>query len=87
MAKNELLLRLTEVTMSPPSYYLVNRTRKEFCYFENEEPIFKVLRESFLKYDWRYTDAIHIESELSDYTRFVEHLSNGLGYIDVGEEY
>lgn len=72
--------------MSPSSYYLVNRTRKEFCYFENGEPIFKVLREALLKYDWIYTDNIHIESEVSD-DALVEHLANGLGYIDIGEEY
>ena len=74
--------------MSPPSYYLVNRTRKEFCYFENEESIIKILRDAFLEYDtWRYNDDVIIESEDAGYTFLVEHLTTGLGYVDLDDQY
>ena len=74
--------------MSPPlilvSYYLVNHTRKEFHYFENQQSIFKVLQESLAAYpEWKETDDLHVESELSDSTDLIEHFLNDLEYKDL----
>jgi len=69
--------------MSPPSYYLVNHSRKEFHYFENKQSIFKVLQESLAYPGWKDTDDLHVESELSGSTVLIEHLLNDLEYKDL----
>ena len=71
--------------MSPPSYYFINHTRKEFAYFDTETlTIFKILEIALKNYvGWTSTDDIRIDSELSDSCELVMHLINNLGYTDL----
>jgi len=69
--------------MSHPHYYLVNHTQKEFCYFDNDKPIFIVL-ENALKNNigWNLTHDIRIGSEGTSTTIFINYLINDLGYVE-----
>jgi len=50
--------------MGKIQYYLVNDTRKEFCWFNAKRPLFGELDELFAKYrQWSRTDTIRIEGE------------------------
>ena len=71
-------------TMSLRSYYLINRTHKEFCYVEHDMPIFHVLDEIMMKFDrWMKSDNIVIDSQDACSSELVEYLVNDLGYIDM----
>jgi hypothetical protein len=75
--------------MSPPSYYLVNHTRKEFCLFENELPIFLALEIVLDKHkNWRNLDNVLIESDNSGSCIVLEYLTNEMEYknLDYYEE-
>ena len=70
--------------MSPPSYYFVNHTRKEFCVFDNMISIFFSLDNAIANNPgWKNTDKIIIESELAGYTHLVEFMINTQGYTDL----
>lgn len=70
--------------MSQPTYYLINHTRKEFCYFENEIPIFQTLDAILKKYpQWKNTDDITVDSQDACSSDLVEHLVNDAGYTDL----
>ena len=50
--------------MGKIQYYLVNDTRKEFCWFSAKRPLFEELDELFAKYrQWSRTHTIRIEGE------------------------
>lgn len=70
--------------MSPPTYYFVNYTCKEFCWFNNKSPIFQELTH-IVKWNHRWTleDNIHVESELSGSTFLIEHLVNDLQFVNL----
>ena len=67
--------------MSLPSYYFVNHSCEEFCWFDNRCPIFQELTH-IIKWNHRWTleDNICVESELSDSTVLIEYLINDLQY-------
>lgn len=70
--------------MSPPSYYFVNHTRKEFCTFDNDISIFLSITNAIEQNNgWKNTDNITIESELSGETALVEFMMNTQGYKDL----
>jgi len=70
--------------MSPPCYYFVNDTRKEFCLFDNYISIFFSLDNAIANNPgWKNTDKIIIESELAGYTSLIEYLINERGYKDL----
>ena len=70
--------------MSPPTYYLINHSQKEFCFFENDMPIFHVLDEIMKRFDhWTKTDDIVVDSQDACSSDLVEHLINELGYSDM----
>ena len=70
--------------MSPPSYYLVNKTRKEVLCVNERTPLFKMLQGVLKEYPaWKETDNIHIDSELSGSTAVMEHYINNLAYRDL----
>ena len=67
--------------MSPPSYYFINHTRKEFCSFDNNKPIFQELTEALhWNIGWTFQDFIHIDKELSNSTVLIEYLMTEKGY-------
>ena len=70
--------------MSPPTYYLINHTRKEFCFFENDISIFLVLDATLTKYiHWKTTDDICIDSEDACSCALMEDLVNDGGYLNL----
>ena len=72
------------VSMSPPTYYLINHSQKEFCYFENDIPIFHILDAILEKYDhWSKNDDIVIDSQDACSSDLVEYLVNDAGYRDM----
>ena len=70
--------------MSPPSYYFINNTCREFCYFDNNNPIFQELTH-IVKWNRRWTleDDIRVESELAGSTFLIEHLVNDLQFTNL----
>ena len=78
----------TKQIMSPPSYYLVNHTRKEFCFFDNELPIFLVLESALQKHtNWKNTDNVRIKSENSGSCIVLEYLTNDMEYKNLDYDY
>lgn len=74
--------------MPLPFYYLVNHTRKEFCFFDNNKSIFLVL-ETMLNQNnhWnRNDDDIRIGSEGSCSTSLLGFLVNSMGYNEIYNE-
>ena len=70
--------------MSPPSYYLVNHTRKEFCFFENKLSIFVILEVALQKHtNWNNIDNVSIESENSGSCILLEYLTNDMEYTNL----
>jgi len=70
--------------MSPPCYYFVNHTRKEFCLFDNYISIFFSLDNAITNNPgWKNTDKIIIESELAGATNLLEFMINTEGYTDL----
>ena len=71
--------------MSPTSYYLINHTKKEFCGFNTDIPVFEMLELALKTYiNWKDSDNIRIDSEWSSNSCFLmEHLMNNLNYRDV----
>jgi hypothetical protein len=70
--------------MSPPCYYFVNHTRKEFCLFDNEISIsFSMSNAIANNPGWKNTDTICIDSELAGETSLIEFLMNDKGYTDL----
>ena len=67
--------------MSPPTYYFVNSTRKEFCTFDDKLPILEVLTNTVHKYEWTLQDDIKVESEMSDFTYLIDYLINDKNYV------
>jgi hypothetical protein len=67
--------------MSPPTYYFVNKTREEFCSFNDTLPILQELMAAIKMYDWTVEDEIKVECELSNQTFLVEYLTNDKGYM------
>jgi len=54
--------------MIDPSYFLVNHSRKEFWFFENKEPMLKILEFAVQNIaGWKITDEIYIQSECACY--------------------
>ena len=75
---------ITQPTMSPPAYYLINHTRKEFCFFENDISIFVVLDAALKKYtNWEKTDDICIDSDDACSCDLLEELVNDAGYFNL----
>ena len=75
--------------MSPPTYYLINKTQKEFCSFDNRISIFKVMKNTLKLYtNWTKTDNICIDSEDAGSTVLLEYLINSKEYtcLDYIEE-
>jgi hypothetical protein len=73
--------------MSPPSYYLVNKTRKEFLCFDESVPLFTILKGVLVDYPaWKETDNIHVDSDLAGSTVVMEHYINVLAYRDLHAE-
>jgi len=74
----------------PPSYYLINHTRKEFAYFDAYTlSIFKVLEIALKNYvGWQSSDDVRIDSEAFDSCESIMHLIINLKYRDLDlEEY
>lgn len=69
--------------MSPPNYYLINHTRREFCYFEIGISIFNVLDDILKNKKWEKTDDIRIDSEYAGSVALLEYLVNNVEYKDV----
>jgi hypothetical protein len=59
-----------------PTYYLVNHTTKEFCFFENDASIFDVLEEAIKKCKWKKTDHVAIDSEDASHYYLLDYLKN-----------
>jgi hypothetical protein len=82
--KIERIQYVTNQVMSPPSYYLVNHTRKEFCFYEDELPIFLALEMVLQKHtNWKNTDNVRIKSENSCSCTVLEYLTNDMEYKNV----
>ena len=74
--------------MSPPTYYLINHTRKEFCFFDHDISIFTVLDDTLNTHiHWKNTDNILISSELAGSCALLEHLTNVAEYTGLGIDY
>lgn len=76
----------TEMSIpSPPSYYLINHTRKQFAYFDAYTiSIFKVLEIALKNYiDWQSSDDVRIDSEVFDSYELIMHLIIDLKYRDL----
>ena len=59
--------------MSEPTYYFINNTRREFCYFDNDYSIFQELTNAVnFNTGWTLQDDIRIHSEPSNSTVLVE---------------
>jgi len=73
--------------MSSPIYYFINHTRKEFCCFDKNYPIFEELNHA-MKWNkgWTLEDNICVESEPSGSTVLLESLMNILNYKDLDHE-
>jgi hypothetical protein len=69
--------------MTKSHYYLINHTHKEFCFFDNTNPIFVVL-ENALKNNtnWKITDDIRIGSEGTTTNTLLGYLINELKYME-----
>jgi hypothetical protein len=71
--------------MSRIQYYLVNHTRKEFCYFNARAPVYEELKritEAWPK--WKTTDTIMIKGEdESKAPDMWENLTMNLRYRDL----
>jgi hypothetical protein len=69
--------------MPTPTYYLVNRTRKEFYSFDNDVPIFKVLENVLqINSNWKNTDNIRVETDDSQFCSLLEYLLNDLKFTN-----
>ena len=67
--------------MSPPSYYFVNHTCKEFCYFDENVQIFQELINVVnVNEGWTIYDEIKVDVELYGDTHLIEYLTNELNY-------
>ena len=71
--------------MSPPSYFLINYTRKEFCFFDQELSIFHILDQALVtNKHWKPTDDVRIQSDSS--VALLEHLTNTLEYTNLDND-
>ena len=73
--------------MSPPTYYFVNSTRKEFCSFDDRLPVLQALTQIVHKHAWVMEDDIKVETELSDSTFLIEYLTNEKEYKDLDQDF
>lgn len=71
--------------MSPSPHYLVNHSKREFCYFDNvDKSIFSELERTYADYGWTNHDDIRVDSEpKSDESWIWEHLVNDMEYKNV----
>ena len=61
---------------SPPDYFFINHTRKEFCSFDNNESIIHSIELAVYKnVGWEITDDIRVESQLDSDTDIIDFLS------------
>jgi hypothetical protein len=67
--------------MSPTTYYFINKTRKEFCGFDDTLPVLQALLMAITKHDWTLQDDIKVEAEYSDCTFLVEYLTRDKGFM------
>ena len=62
--------------MSPPEYFFINHTRKEFCSFDNSESIIHCIELAIYKnVGWEMTHDIRVESQLASDTDVFDYLS------------
>jgi hypothetical protein len=72
--------------MSPPIFYFINHTTKQFCIFDNTISIMRSIEIAIQKnLNWSFTDEIQINSQLSNYTHLIEYLINDLEYRDLND--
>ena len=65
-------------------YYLVNNTRKEFCWFNAKRPMFEEIESIFAKYTkWSKTDSIFIKGDEASKPDLWEKLTENMGYTDL----
>ena len=84
MVLKELSPPRLKAIMSPPCYYFVNHTRKEFCLFDNKISVFFSLNNAIENNPgWKNTDNITIESELAGESSLIEFLMNDKGFKDM----
>ena len=71
--------------MGPIHYYLVNHTRKEFCYFNARVPVYEELKRVMDAWPkWVSTDTIMIKGEEESKAPDIwENLTLNLGYKDL----
>jgi len=54
--------------MVNPVYFLMNHSKKEFWSFENNRPLYDIIKFAVENIkDWKITDEIYIESECACY--------------------
>jgi hypothetical protein len=71
--------------MGKIQYYLVNHTRKEFCWFNAKRSLYEELDDLFAKYtQWSRTEMIRIEGEEESKSPDLwDHLTQNLCYLDL----
>jgi hypothetical protein len=69
--------------MSQTKYYLINYTRKEFCFFNNKYTIFVIIETALRKnVHWKIEDEICIKSEGFSSIDYLNMMINTEQYIE-----
>ena len=67
-----------------PGYFFINHTKKEYCQFNNNEPIVNELRKCICENYWNDTEDIRVEFQDSGSTDVWELMGDN-GYKDLDE--
>ena len=68
--------------MSPPIYYLINHTRKEFYCFDCDIPLNRIIQNAKENGGWKDSDNYFVDSESSDTAHIMQTLDDR-GYTNM----